>query len=184
MERSKKVLDAYLIFDFRNGNKGAFTLLVKRWHIEFCKKAYWYTRDEEVAKDIVQDSWQIILRRLNDLNDPELFGSWAKTIVSRRAIDWLRKNKKHAHLNTEVTQELVSDPSVKEKEQQLEKLKQVIQDLPAKQQLVIKLFYQEQLSIRSISELLKCSEGTVKSRLFTARNTLKNILKSYKDENE
>ncbi len=52
-----------------------------------------------------------------------------------------------------------------------------IQTLPDEQKAVIKLFYLESYSIKQISELLKISAGTTKSRLFHAREKLKQTLK-------
>ena len=177
MKRSERILDAFLILDFRNGNKRAISILVKRWHIKLCEKAYWYVGDRDIAKDIVQDSWQIILRNLGSLKDPNLFGSWAKTIVSRKSIDWIRKQNKRMQSETDflkLGQEGINENNAKD----VLNLKAAILELPQKQQLVLKLFYEEGHSINAIAAILRCSEGTVKSRLFNAREKLKNIIKT------
>jgi RNA polymerase sigma factor (sigma-70 family) len=56
-------------------------------------------------------------------------------------------------------------------------LSKAIKTLPTKQQMVIKLFYVEEYSLKQISDLLNISLGTTKSRLFHAREKLKLILK-------
>ena len=56
-------------------------------------------------------------------------------------------------------------------------LRSSIRDLPKKQQQILNLFYLEEFSIKQVSEILNISTGTVKSRLFTAREKLKTILK-------
>ena len=91
---TNKVFDALLVLKCQTGNKKAITLLVKRWHSRLCRQAYRYTNDIEVSKDIAQDSWSKILQKINSIKDPNSFGSWALTIVSRNAIDWQRKRKK------------------------------------------------------------------------------------------
>ena len=57
------------------------------------------------------------------------------------------------------------------------KLLQAIQDLPEQQKMVIKLFYLEEYTLKEISKTLKMSLGTVKSRLFYAREKLKKNIK-------
>ena len=94
MKTSKKIVDSWLIMSYRSGDKKALALLVKRWHLRLCKQAFWYTKDMDIAKDIVQDSWRVILRKLHDLKNPDRFGSWALTIVRRKALDALKKKIK------------------------------------------------------------------------------------------
>ncbi|NNK74049.1 MAG: RNA polymerase sigma factor, partial [Flavobacteriaceae bacterium] len=55
MRKKSDILDGLLVIDFRNGNKKAMALLVKRWHSKFCRQAFWYTQNMDDAKDIVQD---------------------------------------------------------------------------------------------------------------------------------
>ena len=63
-------------------------------------------------------------------------------------------------------------------------LLKAIQSLSINQQMVIRLFYVEEYSLKDISDTLKISVGTVKSRLFHAREKLKLILKNRNYENE
>ena len=55
----------------------------------------------------------------------------------------------------------------------LKRIRVEIEQLPESQKIVLKLFYLENLSISEVSGVLGISEGTVKSRLFTARESLK-----------
>lgn len=65
--RKEKTLDGILVQEFQSGNKKALTKLVKRWHKTFCEKAYWIVKDADVAKDIAQDSWRVIINKIEDL---------------------------------------------------------------------------------------------------------------------
>ena len=62
------------------------------------------------------------------------------------------------------------------------KLLNAIQDLPKGKQDIIRLFYVEEYSLKEISSFLQIPIGTVKSRLFKAREKLKSIMKSYSYE--
>jgi RNA polymerase sigma factor (sigma-70 family) len=181
MTNSNKIFDSWLVVQYQSGNEKGITLLVKRWHMRFCKHAYYYTKDLDSAKDIAQDSWGVIMKRIGSLKDTNKFGSWAMTIVTRKSIDWLRKRKKettrkelyHDNDTVATTNDLVEDS-----ENALNLIRQLITRLPKEQQLVLTLFYMEEFTINEISEILKIPSGTVKSRLFKAREKLKQILKN------
>ena len=87
-----KIFDGLLVLQFKAGDKKALELLVKRWHSKLCNQANWYTKDSDLAKDIVQESWGRILKKIHTLKEPNNFGSWASKIVIRKSIDYLRKN--------------------------------------------------------------------------------------------
>ncbi|GAA4277972.1 sigma-70 family RNA polymerase sigma factor [Aquimarina mytili] len=163
------------------GNKKAMELLVQRWHGRFCKQAYWYTNDIEVSKDVAQDSWSKILQKIHSLKDPNKFGSWALTIVTRCAIDWQRKHKKEQE-NINFYQKVNTSSQAHQDNDDMVfiLLKKSIKELPKNQQIVLHLFYIEEYSIKQISKIMDVSTGTIKSRLFNAREKLKLILKKQK----
>lgn len=178
MNRTDKTVDSWLVLNYQSGHKKSMAILVKRWHGKFCKQAYYYTKDIDVAKDIAQESWQVIMNKVYRLEDTNKFGSWALSIVNRKAIDWLRKKKRtNNKLKDYYESEAVNSESSKQNLNELERLKKAIDSLPEGQQIVLKLFYTESYSILEICEILKLSKGTVKSRLFYAREKLKTIIK-------
>ncbi|KZS41161.1 RNA polymerase subunit sigma [Aquimarina aggregata] len=185
MINTNKTYDSLLVLRYQSGSKKAFAILVKRWHAKLCKQAYWYTKDIEVSKDIAQDSWRVILLKIKMLKDPNSFGSWALMIVNRKAIDWLRKqNKEQERLRnyTHYCNNVVNDITENDTQEAIIVLRKAINKLPNTQQQVLNLFYTEEYSVRQISEIMGVSTGTIKSRLFTAREKLKSILKSKNHE--
>ncbi len=91
MQEKERIVDGKLVADFQSGNKQALVTLVKRWHKNFCDKAYWIVKDADMAKDIAQDCWQTIIDKLETLKDPESFGAWAMRIVYTKSIDAVKK---------------------------------------------------------------------------------------------
>lgn len=170
--------DEKLVKRVQAGDSSALPLLVKRWHKEFCNKAYWLTKDRDLSKDIAQDSWKVIVDKINDLKDPKSFKSWAFRIVFSKSFDVLRYNqrkrmelKSYAANLTEEEEEHIDTSDLKKN------LIKEISGLPEQQQAVLRLFYVEEYSIREISKLLDISVGTIKSRLFHAREKLKRTIK-------
>lgn len=181
----ENISDSDLVLEFQSGNKKALNQLVKRWHKIFCEKAYWLVKDADVAKDIAQDSWNTIIKKIDTLKNTEKFGSWALRIVCNNAIDWLNKKKrqqkhveqlKYEQETVEVTNDLDVNADIKQK------LLEVFKKLPQHQQVIIKLFYTEGYSLKEISNTLNISVGTTKSRLFHGREKLKQLLKHYNYE--
>jgi len=174
-----KQIDAELVEKLQSGNKAALATLVKRWHLEFCKKAYWIVKDADLSKDIAQDSWTTIIDKIETLKDSSSFAGWAYRIVYSKSFDALRKKSREQIKQQDYAKDISSlVEDYKEDSQLKNKLSKAIQSLPVQQQLVIKLFYIEDYSLKEISVTLKISVGTVKSRLFHAREKLKLILKT------
>lgn len=175
----EKKSDSDLILAFQSGDKSALNQLVRQWHKIFCEKAYWLVKDADVAKDIAQDSWTVIIRRIYALNKPESFGSWALRIVCNNAIDELNRNKRQQKHKEQIKYEqekaAFQKPSDTNAEIKL-KLLEAFKYLPEHQQVVLKLFYRESYSLKEISSMLNISMGTAKSRLFHAREKLKQLL--------
>ncbi|WP_299158830.1 RNA polymerase sigma factor [uncultured Tenacibaculum sp.] len=180
MKILNNITDKELVLSYKQGNQKAFTTLVKKWHVDFCKLAFWYVKDRDIAKDVAQESWQVILHKLDKLEKPERFKSWAISIVNRKAIDWLRTNKRVLNKHQKYYKEHMNDVvlnEVNEEDEVKNNLLKAIQKLSIEQQMVVKLFYTQSYSLKEISEFLNISVGTAKSRLFHAREKLKKIIK-------
>ncbi|MBC2846796.1 RNA polymerase sigma factor [Winogradskyella flava] len=177
-------IDAELIEAYKLGDKTALATLVKRWHKLFCNKAYWLVKDKDVAKDIAQDSWTIIINRIDSLKNPNQFKFWAYRIVCNKSTDWLRKESKNQKRTLSYDTEIESKQG-QYSENDIEKvmLLKAINNLPPNQNAVVKLFYLQNHSLKQISTLLNISVGTAKSRLFHAREKLKKTLKHRHYEN-
>lgn len=181
MIQRDKIVDSLLVLECQRGNNKATTILVKRWHKKLCKHSYWYTKDLDISKDIVQDCWSVIINKINNLKDPNSFGSWALSIVTRKTIDWLRKHKREIknlekyYDNIAITND---DASIDTSEDLVKVLRIAIKKLPAEHQAVLHLFYLEAYSMKEIAEIMQLPGGTIKSRLFNAREKLKNIIKT------
>lgn len=177
-------IDEKLVEAYKSGDKKALAALVKRWHKLFCDKAYWLIKDKDAAKDIAQESWAIIIAKIDDLKEPKQFKFWAYRIVCNKAMDWLRLQSKIRNKTIGDHQELKSEDEIYiENDYLKQKLFNEIKALPNKQKTVIRLFYLESYSLKQISALLNISVGTAKSRLFHAREKLKKILKQNTYEN-
>lgn len=179
MNKEQSQIDAELVLKYQSGDAKALALLVKRWHKLFCEKAYWIVKDADIAKDVAQDSWKTIIDNINRLKDVNRFGGWALRIVYNKSLDVLntkkRTNKTFEAYTYEQEEVIIDDES--DRDDLKRTLLKTIKTLPEHQQIVIKLFYVEDYSLKEMSSILNISVGTLKSRLFHAREKLKSILK-------
>ncbi|WP_136480844.1 RNA polymerase sigma factor [Cognatitamlana onchidii] len=177
MNKKQQIRDGNLVLAYQSGNKTALQQLVKYWHKSFCEKAYWLVKDADVAKDIAQDSWSVIISKIDNLKKPESFASWALRIVYHRSIDWIKKNNKS---RLSLIDYAYNQEQIEVEEQTNSQLKQqllsTINKLPRNQQVVIRMFYVQDYSLKEISSILNITVGTAKSRLFHAREKMKLIL--------
>ena len=186
MKKLQNLEDAVLIVLYQSGKNNVLPILVKRWHMHFCKYAYWYCKDAQTAKDIAQESWLVIYKKLYDLKEPERFKSWAISIANHKAIDWIRKSNREKNKLHKFYDETPKVEIIEKVEQYSssvhQKMKNEIAKLPQHQQVVLRLFYIEEYSLKQIGGLLEISVGTAKSRLFHARERLKKQMRKYKNE--
>jgi len=165
----EQLVDEILVMDCQSGKVEALEKLVSRWQKRLWRYAYNLTGDTEAAWDITQESWLGIIKGLRKLEDPANFKAWAYGITTNKSIDWIRKTKAVKHIGIEE----VEDYQYKEKKDS--GIKELLEKLDIRKRAVIGLYYFEQISIPEISAALNIPEGTVKSRLDSARKELKEL---------
>lgn len=110
----------------------------------------------------------IIINKIQTLMQADKFGSLGGSIITRKAIDNIREQNKHRKLDLYTEINLVEDEQIKTSSLHDLVLKET-KGFPNDQQILLKSFYMEGYNIHQIASVLNIARGTVKSRLFTAR---------------
>ncbi len=173
-KKPDQIFDELLVLKYRTGDKKAMSLLIKRWHDKIKRQITRHTYEQQVAEDIAQEVWEAILKSIYNLREPALFGIWAMRIATRKAIDWIRLQQKEREMQR--ANELMDDTEGDEEEPIL-LLQQALKELPEDQRMILLLFYLEKYSVAEVATIIEVPTGTVKSRLFRARQHLKEIIK-------
>ncbi len=174
MDRAvEQLVDEILVMDCQRGSVKAMEILVSRWQKRLWRYAYNLTGDTEAAWDITQESWLGIIKGLRKLQDPASFRAWAYRITTNKSIDWIRKNRVAKKVGLDEVQ------NHQHKEEKDDGLKELLEKLDTRKRVVLNLRYFEQLSIPEIGIALKIPKGTVKSRLHSARNELKELYQKH-----
>ena len=173
MDRNvETVLDEYLVLAAQGGSADAYRRLVERWTPRLRRHARRVLLDADAAIDAVQDAWLAIARGLKRLDDPTRFGGWAFAITTRRCVDEIRRRQRQRSLTQAVSQETPVAERPGDPDLNLD-LAAALVRLPPDQRLLVSLFYGEGLSVEEIAHAHNVPPGTVKSRLFAIRQTLK-----------
>lgn len=167
-----------LVERYQKGEKKALKVLIIEFHPRLCRTIGYYTGESEPIDDLAQECWYDIIMGLADLHLKISFSAWALTIARRKAIDWIRKQQRNRKKmeTLKLESEADKDNEVNTEEAKLDRVHLGIRQLTESQRVVLKLFYLENLSIEEISQVLKISVGTVKSRLYYAREELKELI--------
>lgn len=173
---SEQVIDEILVMDCQTGSAEAMDTLVKRWHRRLWLHAHRLVGDTEAAWDVTQQSWLAIIKGLGKLQDPACFKSWAYRITTNHSVDWIKKRQRARHGALEDIQGYAQASPDNSGVQEL------VEKLDLKSKVVLSLYYFEQLSVSEIGMALKIPQGTVKSRLHTAKKELKRLWRKYLDQ--
>lgn len=165
-----QALDELLVIQCKQGDRKAFTLLVRRWQPNILRHAYRMTRDSAAAQDITQETWTAVIKSLGNLRDPAVFKVWIYRIASNKCVSWIRSQQKQRRMKEGFEMETENTDYELDK---ISQLKLELQTLPVNQRTILSLFYLENQNMREISQALGVPIGTVKSRLYHAREHLK-----------
>jgi RNA polymerase sigma-70 factor (ECF subfamily) len=173
-EPDPKLLEGWLVASARLGDRRAFAALVLRWQKKLLAHAWRLLRDDEAAKDSVQEGWAEMVRGLPGLKDERLFGPWAYRIVSRRCARAVGGLAARRRLAEALAAE--PEPASAEVEPAEDRLRSAIAALPPGQQAAIALYHLEEMSVAQVAVALDVPAGTVKTRLMHARLKLRAAL--------
>jgi RNA polymerase sigma-70 factor (ECF subfamily) len=192
------VTDEELVARARAKDFGAFEQLLDRYEDKIFRLAYRFVRNETEAKEILQDTFLSIWRKLDTFKGDSQFSSWLYRVAANAALMRLRAQKRHPEVSTE---DLPIDfldnyghlPASGENwakrpddELQSEELRRHIQaavdELPEIYRTVFLIRDVEGLSTEETAEVLQISIPTVKTRLHRARLSLRETIGRYFDQ--
>jgi len=184
MDRRGIIEDELLVLRCQEGDAPAFEALVDRWQNRLWRHACRLTGNEEAALDAVQETWIAISHGIRRLNDVTAFPAWAYRIASNKCRDWIRRESRRRKIQEDW---FADDAAQREAAAQTDadparNVDEALQRLPGKDRSILSLRYEEGFDTAAIAAILDVPEGTVKSRLFYARQRLKETLEAMNHE--
>lgn len=173
-----KMEDDALIERFLSGDEEGFEMLVKKYQNQVVNIVYSLSGATSCADDIAQEVFIKVHRALGSFRKRCEFATWLYRITVNTAYNYIKKEKRYLpsgyiQETGAVQQRPLRELEIREKEELISK---ALKRLPFNFRTAIVLKEIEGLSYKEIAKTMRCSIGTVESRLFRARDMLKRML--------
>jgi len=182
-------LDEALVKRVQAGERKAFDLLVRRYQHKVLGVISRYVSDWAEAQDVAQDAFVRAYRALGNFRGESAFYTWLYKIATNTAKNWLVSQGRRpptddvqvddaVHLDAAIRLKDSSTPERELLRQEIERtVFQTVEALPDELREAITLREVDGLSYEEISERMDCPIGTVRSRIFRAREAIDNRLR-------
>ncbi|MBC6610138.1 sigma-70 family RNA polymerase sigma factor [Hymenobacter sp. BT507] len=167
--------DSALISLYITGKESAFEILLERHKSRVFTTIMLIVRDEDVADDLVQDTFIKAIHTMKSgrYNEEGKFSSWICRIAHNLAIDFFRREKRSPLLNLDTTSHAFNSLSLAEegaeaqltREETYARLRELIQDLPAAQKEVLIMRHYGDMSFQEIADATGVSINTALGRM-------------------
>ena len=184
-----------LVSQARRGDMDAYSSLVRRYQERIYATMYHMTSNHEDANDLAQESFIKAYQALKSFKGDSSFYTWLYRIAVNKAINFIKQRRNRVQLslndldiNAEHDPDLVALISHKTPHRAAalselqEKLNAAILKLSEQHRAVVVLHDVQGLPHEEIAEIMGCNVGTVRSRLFYARQQLQGLLAEYLDK--
>ncbi len=164
------------------GDEQAFAWIADQYGNLLLRTAYLLVRDEEAAKDIVQETLILAWKNMEKLREPAYLRAWLLKIVLNQSISLKRRWGRRAallreQLTNSYTEQVIqiADFQRGHIEDTID-LAQAIEQLPAKQRVVLVLFYYHRMTMPEIADIVGVAENTLRKRLQAALDKIRRML--------
>jgi RNA polymerase sigma-70 factor (ECF subfamily) len=177
--------ETHLLKEVADGNEAAFAELFRIYQPRLASFFLRRTRDRHVSEELSQETLVVVWDRATTFDTKARPSSWIFGIGYRKYLEWHRKSARSQKLfQTEADRDVEGLPhrpgsGVSGKlgqEELMEQVRQALKQLSEEHRMVMELTFQEGLSYEEIAQMLEIKPGTVKSRMFYAKQELKEIL--------
>lgn len=186
--------DEALVKAAKKGDAAAFGELVSRHRDKVYGRLLTIVKSEDTAIDLSQEVWIKAWQRLKQFHGDSTFATWVTRVAINIGLDYLRKQKRRKVESIEeqieetgsierlMPIEIVNPTQGLEREELRARIYKALEQLSEEHRTVVILHEFEGLEYKDIAKMMKCSIGTVMSRLFYARKKLAHLLTSLKRE--
>jgi RNA polymerase sigma-70 factor (ECF subfamily) len=167
------------------GDTAAFTLLVERYQRDVYTHAYYRLKHPQDAQEAAQEIFHRAYMRLETFDQSRSLRAWLMTITANYCTDMLRRRLSLKRMVQQVSLDVVdfrvfdadANPEGSAlRNEQRDRVRQALQQIPEKYREVLLLFYWNDLSYNEIVEVTGLKESTIKTRLHRARAQLLEVL--------
>ena len=171
-----KDLERAMVKDCQNGDKKAMDTLVRQMQTPVFNAAYRMLGNPDEAADVTQTTFLKVFENIQRFDPTRRLFSWTYRIALNESIDQLKRRKRTEPLQDSPTSDTDLPQEMAATSQLSDEVQKTLMELNDGHRAVIVLRYFADCSYHEISRILELPEKTVKSRLFAARQQMKNKL--------
>ncbi|MFO7528515.1 MAG: RNA polymerase sigma factor RpoE [Marinobacter sp.] len=182
-EHSDSQTDLQLVRKVRNGDRAAFDLLVVKYQTRVASIISRYVYDSQEVMDLTQETFVKAYRAIDRFRGDSAFYTWLYRIAVNTAKNFLESRGRRPQASADVSDAENFDDGIRlrdpasperllQREQLQEELSRAISELPEELRSAFLLREYDGLSYEDIAKILECPIGTVRSRIFRARDAV------------
>ncbi|GAA0849261.1 RNA polymerase sigma factor RpoE [Marinobacter szutsaonensis] len=182
-EHSDSQTDLQLVRKVRNGDRAAFDLLVVKYQTRVASIISRYVYDSQEVMDLTQETFVKAYRAIDRFRGDSAFYTWLYRIAVNTAKNFLESRGRRPQASADVSDAENFDDGIRlrdpasperllQREQLQEELSRAIAELPEELRSAFLLREYDGLSYEDIAKILECPIGTVRSRIFRARDAV------------
>ena len=178
----KHLSDQQLMLIVQSGDYSPASEIFDRYSSRIYNFAYRFLRNAEAAEDAMQDVFMKMLKRAHQYNGESKLSTWLFSITANHCVDFLRKienkvNKETVDVLYEVPAPDSDSPDKRMEQEDAEKqVEELLGILTPDQRQAILLARYQGMSYAEIAQVVGCSEGAVKTRIFRGMEAMKRSL--------
>jgi len=158
------------------GDRGAFETLFKQFQPRLRYYVQRLSRTGNHADDLLQNVWLQVIRKIDALEDPQAFVAWLYTIARHEVYSQGRARDPFVELTDERAEQLVEDNEPPFDREDAMRIHRALTRLKDAHREILTLSFLEELSHQEIARVLGINAGTVKSRVYYAKQALRQAL--------
>jgi RNA polymerase sigma-70 factor (ECF subfamily) len=167
-----------LVLRAQLSERAAFHELVELYQERLAYYVQRLVRDWHQSRDLLQQVWLDVFRKLPKLQSPEAFRVWLYRIAHDRVVTFVRRQRVEADARERLTMDAAETEHWNDLDllENAELVHVALDRLSVTHREVMTLRFLEELDVRQIARVMQCSEGTAKSRLHYAKNAMRRII--------
>ena len=191
MKKNSDDIDSVLIEKAKNGNKGAFNILVNKYYPRVYATLYSFTKSKEDSEDLSQQTFIKVWQQLSSFRGDSAFFTWVYRIAINLAKNFVASSGfKKQKINTSIEKAEIDVSSFEDiesaaiHEESLNEIKNFINTMPESLKTAFTLREVDGKSYEDISVITDTPIGTVRSRIFRARESIIDFMQKELIRNE
>lgn len=179
---SQQENEAALIIAVQQGNKNTFAAIYRTYFTNLCEFTYYITKDEEVAKELVQDTFLAVWDQRRTWSPYGTIRSYLYKAVKNRSLDFLKHQKvvrKWEKVSQFTEAKSAEDEDLLSQQQLANAIDNEVERLPQKCKMIFIMSRQQGLTYGEIAEIQQISIKTVETQIGRALKKLRSSLKDF-----